>query len=212
MPEPQVELEKRRNRALKALQIVLECGNDHEEGLATLDMARSAYGPFAGDYRPANRLFSQIRTWAAVAAIAALSIGTFEMGERAADIGANALSPPFVWGSARFVNDVVEEGGTLEIIASHKYLKACNWSVVRNWYEDHKLIATTLVDLPAITANPEFSTQKWPVPMPEGLKPGNYDYRAVLKADCAGSPHWQEEIFEQNFQVVPRRIEPPHHT
>src|SRR5512139_3371692 len=207
-----VELEKRRNRALKALQIALECGDDPTVGVESLEMARSAYASFLGGYGPSKGRFSRLKNLASFAAIAAMAICIYEAGERGVGFGAQAYNgPPFVWGSARLVNDVVREGDNLEIIASHKYLKACDWSVTRDWYQDRKLIATTTISLPAIPVSREFSTRKWVVELPDQLEPGNYDFKATLKAICDDQV-WQQEVFEQNFQLLPKRVDPKHNT
>src|SRR5512139_1802983 len=208
-----VELEKRRNRALKALKIALECGDDVTEGVESLEMARSAYASFLGGCGPSRERFSRLKTLASMAVIAIAAIGIYEAGERGANFAAQAYSgPPFVWGSARFVTNVIEEGENLEIIASHKYLKVCSWSVTRDWLQNGKRIATSEAHLPAIPASPEFSTKKWPVKVPEEFKPGSYDYKATLKAVCEDGTTWHDEVFEQNFQIVPKHIEPKSNT
>src|SRR5512139_221287 len=198
-----VELEKRRNRALKALEMALECGDDHTEALASLEMARSAYGAFGSG--PSRGRFSRLKNLASFAAIAAMAICIYEAGERGIGFGAQAYSgPPFVWGSARFVKSVVEEGESLEVIASHKFLKACVWSTTRKWYDNSKtLIATSEVHLPPISAGPEFVSRRWRIDLPEGLKPGLYDFKSTLRAIC-GDEVWQQEIFEQNFWIIPK--------
>src|SRR5512139_1446326 len=213
MRPKQVELEKRRNRALKALEMALECGDDTTEALASLQMARDAYGAFLGGYGPSRGRFSRLKSLASFATIAAMAICIYEAGERGIGFGVQAYNgPPFVWGSARFVTNVIEDGQDLEIIASHKYLKVCSWSVTRDWLQNGKRIATSEAHLPAIPASPEFSTKKWPVKVPEEFKPGSYDYKATLKAVCEDGTTWHDEVFEQNFQIVPKHIEPKSNT
>src|SRR5512139_1068513 len=80
-----VELEKRRNRALKALEMALECGDDHTEALASLQMARDAYGAFLGGCGPSRERFSRLKTLASMAVIAIAAIGIYEAGERGAN-------------------------------------------------------------------------------------------------------------------------------
>lgn len=198
--------------------------HDHETGVVALrsqcdgkcercESCEVLLQPFeTEDLLPAFRPYTtkrsrpNLKSWLAAAAIALLAIVGWEVGERSLITTAQAIhTAPFVWGAARFVSDVVEENGQLEVVSSHKYLEACDWYVTREFFkQDEKTrIATTKIDIAAIPISDEFQVRKFTIPT-DGLKPGSYFYKSTLEGVCENERPFKQVVMEQNFTVVPR--------
>lgn len=115
-----------------------------------------------------------------------------------------ALADPIELVELHIVPAVVRPTGTLEVFATSRRRRVCMSTIDRLILRKSDLVLvaheTKVAKWHAVTA--EAVTQRFDMPLPAGISPGHYVYRAWVRSNCDDGKTYHQQHKDAAFEVV----------